>query len=148
MEGGYQVCPVVQGDLGVLLQGGVYMAIVGGVVLSPDGEDGYAVGGHQGGGHAVMGRERVAGAEDQLSAAVPEGQNQVGRLRGHVQAGGDAQPLQRPLAGEPLPDQADDRHLPRRPLDALDPFLGQTQVLHVMLNGWLDHYRSSLQCST
>jgi len=62
------------------------------------------------------------------------GPHEIGRLAGHVQTGPDAQTGERPLDGEALADQAQDRHLPLRPLDAADTFGRAAEVGHVM--GW------------
>ena len=95
---------------------------------------GDAVAGDQRGRHVVLRGERVARAEDDFGAAGLEREHQVRRLRRDVEAGGDAQALQRLLALEMLLDQPDDRHFARRPLDAVDALFGQAEVLDVVLN--------------
>ena len=45
--------------------------------------------------------------------------------------GGEAQPGERALKCEPLPDRAQDRHVLLRPLDAQPPFLRQSQILYI-----------------
>ena len=58
--------------------------------------------------------------------------HQMRGLGGDVQAGGDAQALERLLLREPGADVAQHRHRPLGPLDAAMALLGQLQVLDVM----------------
>ena len=67
-----------------------------------------------------------------MSAPPPSARGQVGRLAGDVQAGREAQARQRPLAGEALPDQLQDRHL--RPAHSiLSRPVGEADVLDVVV---------------
>ena len=53
---------------------------------------------------------------------------EVGGLGRDVEAGRDAQALERPLAREALADEAQDGHLPLGPFDAADAFVREAQV--------------------
>ena len=66
--------------------------------------------------------------QDDLGAAGLERPHQVGRLGRDVEAGADAQAVERPLALEPLADQAQDGHLALRPLDPADALGGEAEV--------------------
>ena len=66
---------------------------------------------------------RVTSAPPALQRA-----HEVGGLGGDVQAGADAQARERPLPLEALADEAQDRHLPLRPLDATNTFIHETEV--------------------
>ncbi len=92
--------------------------VVGVVVLALDREDGHAVLGDERSGHVVLRRERVRGAEEDVGAAGLQRAREVRGLRRHVQAGGDAVAVERPLALEALADRGQHRHLPVGPLDA------------------------------
>ena len=63
-----------------------------------------------------------------LRAAGLEGPHQVRGLGRHVEAGPDAQALERPLALEALADEAQDRHLPLGPLDPPDALGREAEV--------------------
>ena len=76
----------------------------------------------------VLGRQRVARREDDLGAAGLERAHQVGRLGRDVEAGADAQAVERPLALEALADQAQDGHLALGPLDPADALGGEAEV--------------------
>ena len=76
----------------------------------------------------VLGRQRVRGREHDLRAAGLERAHQVGRLGRDVEARPDAQAVERPLALEPLADEAQDGHLALGPLDAADALGGEAEV--------------------
>ena len=86
---------------------------------------------HERGGHLVLGGERVGRAERHLGAAGGERLHQVGRLGGHVQAGGHLHAVERLLGPEALADRAEDRHLALRPLDPRQPLRGQRRIGYV-----------------
>ena len=65
----------------------------------------------------VLRRQRVGGGERDLRPAGDERPHEAGGLGRHVQAGADAQAVQRALGGQALADRAQDGHLPVRPLD-------------------------------
>ena len=67
-------------------------------------------------------------ASDDLRAAGLERAHQVGRLGRDVEAGADAQAVERPLALEALADEAQDGHLALRPFDATDALGGEAEV--------------------
>ena len=70
----------------------------------------------------------LAAHERDLGAAGDQRAHEVRRLGRDVQARADAQPVERPLAREPLADRAQDGHLPVRPLDPRLAGVGQARV--------------------
>src|SRR5205823_6645937 len=132
VDGGDQVAPVVHGQVGPVVERGGDVPVVGLPILALDSVGGDAVAGDQGGGGIVLGGQRIGGAEHEVGAAGLQGQRQVRRLRGDVQAPREAQPGQRLLAGEALLDQAEDGHLRGGPLDAQAAVLGQRQVFDLV----------------
>ena len=83
----------------------------------------------------VLGRQRVRGREHDLGAAGLERAHQVGGLGRDVEARPDAQAVERPLALEPLADEAQDGHLALRPFDAPDALGGEAEVGDVVGDG-------------
>ena len=128
-----QVAAVVHRDLGMRVRDRVEVRIVRGPVLAVPRIAADPVPGDQGGGHVVLGRERVGGSQGDLGAASPEGQHQVGRLGRDMEAGADAQAFERTLALEAFADQAQDGHLASRPLDPADALIGQAEVDDVVV---------------
>ena len=131
----HDVRAVVHRALRLVVQHRVDVPVVRLVVLALDGERRDAVLGDQRRSHIVLRTQRVRGAERDVGAAVPQRDHQVRRFRRHVQARGDAQPVQRLLFREPLADLPRHRHLPRRPLDAPDALFRQLQVSYIVLDG-------------
>ncbi len=131
----HEVTAVVHGDVRVRVGRRVEVLVVGLVVLATDGVAADAVLGHERCGHVVLGRERVGGHERDLGTAGLERAHEVGRLGGDVQAGGDAQAVERLLPLEALADEAQDRHLPFRPLDTTNTFVHETEVGDIV--GWI-----------
>ena len=68
-------------------------------------------------GHVVLGGERVGRGERDLGPALPQHLEQHRGLGRDVQARGDAQPVERPLPGEPLRYAGEHRHRPGGPPD-------------------------------
>ena len=114
------------------------------MVLALDGEGRDAVVDDQRRRHVVLGAERVRAAEVHLGAARLERAHQVRGLGGDVQAGRDAQALERLLAVEAGADGAQDRHVALGPLDARAALAGQIQVAHVAGHHGLVHGRGAL----
>ena len=106
--------------------------VVGVAVLAAPGVRRDPVLGDERRGDVVLGRERVRGREDDLGAAGLERPHQVGRLGGDVEAGADAQPVERALALEALADQAQDGHLALGPFDPADALGGEAEVRDVV----------------
>ena len=96
---------VVHRQLRAVVDGGLDVRVVRVVVLAADGEDGDPVLLHERRGDVVLRRERVRRAEDDVGAPRGQRPREVGGLGRHVQAGGDADAVERPLALEPLADR-------------------------------------------
>ena len=135
VEDGDQVGAVVHGDVRLVIDGGEDVVVVGVVVLALDGEDGNVVVADQAGGDVILRGERVGGAEHDVGAAVAQADGQVRGLGGDVQAGGDADALQRLVLDEFLADDLQHLHGLVRPLDALLAQIGQFDVLDVAIHG-------------
>ena len=119
-----EVGAVVHGHGRPIVEHRVEMLVVGLGGLAADGVDRDALG-HQGGSHVVLGGQRVGSGEERLRTAVPQGQHQVGRLRGDVETGGDDMPFQRTLLEEALADGRQDGHPAPCPLDPAGPHRGE-----------------------
>ncbi len=91
---GDQVRAVIHGDVGVGVQCGVQMAVVGLAVLALDGKGRDTVNLHQSRRHVILGGEGVGGAGVNVGAARLQGGQQVGGLGGDVQAGRQPDALQ------------------------------------------------------
>ena len=130
-----EVAAVVHRELRVGVRDRVEVRVVGVAVLAAPGVDGDAVLRHERRRDVVLGRQRVARREHDLRAAGLERAHEVGRLGRDVQAGADAQAVERPLALEPLADEAQDGHLALGPLDAADALGGEAEVGDVVGRG-------------
>ena len=86
-------------------------------------------------GDVILRGERVRRAQRDLGAPGPQRADQVGRLRGHVQAGADLHARQRLLAREALTERAEHRHLRVRPLDACAPLARERGVGDIASSG-------------
>ena len=136
MEQADHVGAVVHGDLRMEVDDRVDVAVVGVVVLTLDGVGGDAVLGHEGRRDVVLSGERVGGAEAELGATGGERAHEAGGLARHVQAGADANTLERLLLGEALADLGQHRHFLLSPLDPQYPARREGQIFHIMV----DHY--------
>ena len=84
MERGYQIGAIVHRDVGLVVQGGVEVFVVGLVVLTVNGICCDTVLGYQGRSHGVLGAQGVAGAEHHLSPTVAHRDYKVSCLRRDV----------------------------------------------------------------
>ena len=108
---GDEVGAVVERDVGARRDERADVVGVGGRVLAAHGVDLGPVGLGQGGGHVVLGRQRVGGAERGPRAAGHERPDEVRGLGRDVQARRHRDAVERPLGREALADEAQDRHL-------------------------------------
>ena len=69
MQGSNQVCPVIYGKLGAVIQGGVDVLIVGCFVLTLDGISRNTIV-YQGSGDIVLGAERIGGAQNNIGSSL------------------------------------------------------------------------------
>jgi hypothetical protein len=127
-----QVGAVVHRELGLRVERAREVLVVRVVVLALDGKRRDAVFLHERRGHVVLRRERIRGAERDLGPAVAEGEHQVRRLRGHMKACGDTQPLEGLFLCEALADFPHNGHVLPRPPDAVHALRGEGQILYVM----------------
>ncbi len=118
VQGGDQVGSVIHGQVGLVVQGGADVPVVGLVVLALDGKDRDFVLSHQAGGHVILGRERVRGAEHHVGSPGLQGQRQVGRLGGDMQTPRKSHSFERLLFLETLADQPEHWHLLFSPLNS------------------------------
>ena len=133
VEDADHVGAVVHRQVRLVVDGGLDVRVVGVVVLALDREDGDVVRVDERRGDVVLRRERVRGDEHHVGAARLERACEVRRLRGDVEAGGDAVAGERLLLHEPLPDRGQHRHLPVGPLDPPYALDGEGEVLYVVL---------------
>ncbi len=127
----HQIRPIIHGDVRAVVQSGLQMFVIRGVILALNGKDRDFIMGHQRRRHVVLGTQRIAGAQHHVRAPLLQRRHQVSRFCSHVQAGGDANPVQRFLLGKLLPDAAQHRHLLLRPINTMSPPRGQLYILNV-----------------
>ena len=125
---------VVHRQLRLVVDRGFDVLVVGVVVLALDRKDGDLELVDERGRDVVLRRERVRGAEHDVRAAILQRAHQVGGLAGDVQAGGDAVARERLVGRETLADRSQDRHLPVGPLDPVDAFRREREILDVVPN--------------
>ena len=133
VQQGDEVGAVVHGDVGLVVDGGQDVAVVGVVVLALDGEDRNIVIAHQAGGHVILRGERIGGAQHYVGAAVPQADGQVRGFGGDVQAGRNADALQRLVLDEFLADDLQDLHGLVGPVNSLLAEVGKIQALHITI---------------
>ncbi len=129
-----EVRPVVHRQVRAGRERLVNVPVIGVAILPPAREHGEVHVLDQGGRDVILRGKRVAGAQRQRRAPGLQGAHEVCGLGRHVQAGGDPDPLERPLAREPLPNQAEHGHLGVGPADALPPLSDKGQVLDIRLH--------------
>ena len=134
VKDGDQVGAVVHGDLRLVVERGHDVAVVGVVVLALDGEDGDVVVADQAGGHVILRGKRVGRAEHDVGAAVAQGDHEIRGFGGYVQAGGDANALERLILDEFLADHLQDLHRLVGPLDAFLAQIGQFKSFNSLAN--------------
>ena len=130
-----EVAAVVHRDLRARVGDGVEVRVVRVAVLAAPGERRDPVLGDERRGDVVLGRERVRGGEHDLGATGLERPHQVGGLGRDVEAGADAQAVERPVALEALADEAQDGHLALGPFDPSDALGGEAEVGDVVGRG-------------
>ena len=123
-----EVGAVVHRDLRARVEHRLDVSVIARGVLALDGERRDPVLARERRGHGILRGQRIARAEADLGAARLEGDREVCGLAGDVQACAETQTLERPLARESLADDAQHRHLARRPIDEALPFAGQARV--------------------
>jgi hypothetical protein len=69
-QNGDEIGAIVHGDLRFVVERGVDVRVIGGVVFALNGESGDVVILHQGRSDFVLGGERIRGAKDNVSAAI------------------------------------------------------------------------------
>ncbi len=119
VQDGDQVGAIVHGDVRLVVDGGEDVVVISVVVLALDGEDGNVVIADQARGNVILSRERVGGAEHDVGSAIAQADGQVGGFGRDVQAGGNADALQRLVLDELFADNLQHLHGLVRPLDAL-----------------------------
>jgi len=67
MDDTHQIRAVIHGDVRLVIEGGLQMIVIGGVVFALDGVDRDFVIGDQRGGNIILSRERIGGAQDNIS---------------------------------------------------------------------------------
>ena len=132
MQRADQVGAIIHRHLGLVIQRGADMPVVGDIVFAFDCEGGDLVMRNQAGRHIILGGKRVGCGQNDICATQVERIHQVGRLGGHMQAGGDAHAFQRAFFGKTLADQAQDRHFSLGPIDPAPTTFSQLDVFYVI----------------
>ena len=125
---------VVHRQLRLVVDRGLDVLVVGVVVLALDREDGDVELVDERRRDVVLRRKRVRRAEHDVRAALLQRAHQVRGLARDVQARGDAVARERLLGREALADRGQDRHLPVGPLDPVDAFRREREILDVVPN--------------
>ena len=126
-----QIRAVVQGYLRSRVDYRIDVPVVAPGVFAPHREDRDLVVLDQRGRDVILGAQRVAGTECHTCATGTQYPDQIGRFRGHVQAGTDARAIEGLLVGKTRPELPQDGHLLPGPLDALDARFGEGRILDV-----------------
>ena len=128
----HEVAAVVHRDLRPRIGDLVQVLVVGVAVLAAAGERRDPVLGDERGRDVVLRGQRVRGREVDLRATRGKGPHEVRGLRRDVEARPDPQALERAISLEALADEAQDRHLPLRPLDPPDALRREPEIGDVM----------------
>ena len=134
VQGRHQVSAVVHGHVRSVVEGRSDVPVVRVAILALDGVSRDAVVDDQGRRHVIVGRERVARAEDHVRPAGREGAHQICCFRGDVQTRADPPTLERVLCSEAFADAGDHRHLAIGPFDLPRASLCQADVGDVVLD--------------
>jgi hypothetical protein len=121
VQGGDQIRSVIHRDVRLRVQHRVDVLIVSFVVLALNGENRNAMMLDEGSRHIVLRGEGIRRAQRDLRAPRLQGDCQVRRFGGHVQARRQPDAFQRLLAGKPLANKAQHGHVLLCPLDAQLP---------------------------
>ena len=133
VQQGDQVGAVIHGDLGLVVDGGQDVTVVGVVVLALDGKDRNVVIAHQAGSDVILGGERIRGAEHDIGAAILQADGQVRGFGGDVQASRHADALQGLVLDEFLANDLQDFHGLVGPVDPLLAEIGKVQALDITI---------------
>src|SRR5829696_519888 len=106
------------------------MSVIRLVVFAFDSKDRYAVLDERRR-DVVLGRQRIARAEDRAGATGLESKSQVCGLGGDMGAKHNPNPVKRPLSVEPISYLPQYRHLSRRPVDSASSFGGKTWIFDI-----------------
>jgi hypothetical protein len=107
-----------------MIDGREDVTVVGIVVLALDGEHGNAVVANEAGGHIVLGRQRIRGAQRHVGAAVFHADREVCGLCRYVQACGNPHALERLVLDEFLADDLQHLHRLIGPVNPLAAHIG------------------------
>ena len=83
----HQVGAIVHGDVRLVIDGRQDVLVISLVVLALDGEHRDVVVAHQAGGHIVLGRQRIGGAQYHVRPTITQADRQICGLGSDVQAG-------------------------------------------------------------
>ena len=129
-----EIGAVVHGQVGLHIEDGVDVPVVGLGVLPLDRVDGNGVVFHEVGGHVVLRAQGVRRAEPHLGPPRLERFHQACRLRRDVEAGPQAKPPEGLFLREAFADERQHRHAPVGPLDGQPARLRQCHVLDVVIH--------------
>ena len=114
-----------------MIERGVDVRVVCGVVLALDrvGRDVVVL--HERGGDFILRRKRIRSAENDVGAAVTQSDGEVRRLAGDVQTGRHANALQRLVFNKLLADQLQNGHVLIGPFDSALALFRESDVFYV-----------------
>jgi len=123
MHGGHDVSPIIDNEMGTVIERQMDVAIVRLSVLATPRIDGKSIC-HQCSSDVILRRQRIAGADHRCRPTCPQGIGEIRRLGRDVHASNDTDPFERAFPREPLLKKLQDRHFTSCPRDPLPTLLG------------------------
>src|ERR1035441_6821084 len=136
VQNGDQVCAVVHSDLRLVIERRHDVGVIDVVIFSLDGVNGDVVIADQAGGHVVLRGKRVGSAKHDVGAAIAEGDHQIGRFGGDVQASRHTDIPQRLRLDELFANALQNRHGFESPFDAALPHVGEREIFYITSYGF------------
>src|SRR5262249_4883011 len=94
MKSRNEITAVIHCHIRLVIKDSINMAIVGWLVLALNGKGGNAIHAHQGSGNLILGRKWVGSAEYEIRSTSLQGNRQIRRLSGNMQAARHTNPFE------------------------------------------------------
>src|SRR5208282_5258500 len=131
VQNGDQVGAVVHGDLRLVIERRHDVGVIYFVIFAFDGVNGDVVIADQAGGHVILRGKRVGSAKHDVGAAVAEGNHQIGRFGGDMQASRHADIPQRLRLDELFANGLQNGHGLEGPFDAALADVGEREIFYI-----------------
>ncbi len=132
VEEAHQIRAVIHREVGMALEYGAHVGVVGVTILAVDRVTRNAVFLDQRGCDIILRRERIGCACGHVRAARLERAQQVAGFGGDVQAGAHLEAFERQVLGEALADFPQHRHLQVGPFDARRAAFGEAEIRDII----------------